>query len=537
MHAIRNRLRAMAIALAGAGLFATSAFAAPPEGFDARVEQAMRSRDVPGMAIAIVEDGQVTLAKGYGVRAIGGEAPVDADTLFPTGSTGKAVTAAALALLVDEGRLGWDDRVIDHLPDFRMYDAWVTREMTVRDLLVHRSGLGLGAGDLLFIPRSSRGRADIVRALRHIRPATGFRSGYAYDNILYIVAGELVAAVSGQDWESFVRERIFAPLGMRTAVSHENDRFANPNRAQPHARLDPRLRGLGPQQRLAEREGLGQVGAPAGGLSWSANDFARWLQVQLGRGALPGGNGRLYSEAAAQEMWTPQVQVPIRPYPEPIAMLTPQFSGYALGWNVQDYRGVKVVQHGGAVFGVLAFVALVPERGVGIALQINSEDVEVIRGVAHELLDHYLALEPRDWVADFTEWNRARLAGGLAALESMGTARRKASRPSLPLAAYAGRYADAWYGPIAIEHAGGRLRIDFSQTPGMTGTLSHWQYDTFRADWDDAAIEPAYVSFALDAEGAVSRITMKAASPTADFSYDYHDLLFEPLPEQPAGRR
>ena len=534
MHAIRTCLRAMAIAVAGAGLFATPAFAAPPEGFDARVEQAMRTRDVPGMAIAIVEDGQVTLAKGYGVRAIGSDAPVDADTIFPTGSTGKAVTAAALALLVDEGKLGWDDRVIDHLPDFRMYDAWVTREMTVRDLLVHRSGLGLGAGDLLFIPRSSRSRADIVRALRHIRPATSFRSGYAYDNILYIVAGELVAAVSGQDWESFVRERIFAPLGMRTAVSHENDRFANPNRAQPHARLDPRLRGLGPQQLLPEREGLGQVGAPAGGLSWSATDFARWLQVQLGRGALPGGQGRLYSEAAARQMWTPQVQVPIRPYPEPIAAITPQFSGYALGWNVQDYRGVKVVQHGGAVFGVLAFVALVPERGIGLALQINSEDVEVIRGLAHELLDHYLELEPRDWVADFSEWNRARLAGGLAALESMGTARRRASRPSLPLAAYAGRYVDAWYGPIAIEHANGRLRIDFSQTPGMAGTLSHWQYDTFRADWDDAAIEPAYVSFALDAEGAVSRITMKAVSPTADFSYDYHDLLFEPLPA-PAG--
>ncbi|MGJ4729689.1 serine hydrolase [Luteimonas sp. SDU101] len=526
MHPIRSCLCAMAVAIAGLSSF--PALAAPPPGFDERVEQAMRARDVPGMAIAVVEDGQVTLAKGYGVRALGDDAPVDANTIFPTGSTGKAVTAAALALLVDEGKMGWDDRVIDHLPDFRMYDAWVTREMTVRDLLVHRSGLGLGAGDLLFIPRSSRSRADIVRALRHIRPATSFRSGYAYDNILYIVAGELVAAVSGQDWESFVRERIFAPLGMRTAVSHEDARFANPNRAQPHARLDPRLRGLGPQQLLPEREGLGQVGAPAGGLSWSANDFARWLQVQLGRGAVPGG-ARLYSEAAAREMWTPQVQVPIRAYPEPIAALTPQFSGYALGWNVQDYRGVKVVQHGGAVFGVLAFVALVPERGIGIALQINSEDVEVIRGLAHELLDHYLELEPRDWVADFSEWNRARLAAGLSALESMGAARPKASRPSLPLAAYAGRYADAWYGPIAIEHARDRLRIDFQQTPGMTGTLSHWQYDTFRADWDDASIEPAYVSFALDAEGKVARITMKAVSPTADFSYDYHDLLFEPV--------
>ena len=527
MDVMSNCLRGAAIA--AMSLLAIAAHAAPPAGFDARVEQAMRTRDVPGMAIAIVEDGRVVHAKGYGVRRLGSPERVDADTIFPTGSTGKAVTAAALAILVDDGRLGWDDRVIDHLPDFRMHDAWVTREMTVRDLLLHRSGLGLGAGDLLFIPRSSRSRADIVRALRHIEPATSFRSGYAYDNILYIVAGELVAAVSGQAWEQFVDERIFAPLGMRTATSHEDRRFATDNRVQPHARLDPRLRGLGAQQVLPEREGLGQVGAPAGGLSWSANDFARWLQVQLALGAVPDGEGkRLWSEGSAREMWNPQVPVPIRAYPGPIADITPQFSGYALGWNVQDYRGAKVVQHGGAVFGVLAFTVQVPGHDLAISLQVNSEDVDVLRGLGYELLDHYLGFEPRDWVAAFTEWNRARLAGGLAALDAAGAQVRKASKPSLPASGYAGTYADAWYGPIAITDRGGTLRIDFRQTPGMQGTLSHWQYDTFRADFDDASIEPAYVSFALDAEGQVAQVRMKAVSPTADFSYDYHDLLFLP---------
>ncbi|WP_372018312.1 serine hydrolase [Pseudoxanthomonas sp. 10H] len=511
---------------AGAG----AATGTMPAGFDQRVAEAMRSRDVPGMAIAVVKGGEIVHARGYGVRRLGGAEPVDADTIFPTGSTGKAVTAAALAILVDDGKLGWDDKVADHLPDFRMYDPWVTREMTVRDLLLHRSGLALGAGDLLFIPRTSRSRADIVRALRHIKPATSFRSGYAYDNILYIVAGELVSQVSGQPWERFVRERIFVPMGMKTAVSDEKDRFATANRVQPHARLDPRLRGLGEQQVLPEREGLGQVGAPAGGLSWSANDFARWMQLQLGQGVVPGSDGgkRLYGEASANEMWTPQVPVPIRPYPAPISDITPQFSGYALGWNVQDYRGVKVIQHGGAVFGVLAFVVLVPEHDLGIALMINSEDVDVQRGLGFELLDHYLGFEPRDWVAAFSTWNRERLAGGLAALEGAGKASRKASRPSLPAAGYAGDYADAWYGPIAVAERDGKLRIDFRQTPDMAGTLSHWQYDTFRADWDDASIEPAYVTFALDADGKVERITMKAVSPLADFSYDYQDLLFQP---------
>ena len=527
MRCISRGLQAVAIALATT--FAFVAFAAPPAEFDARVLEAMRSRDVPGMAIAVVEDGRIVHAKGYGVRRLGADAAVDADTIFPTGSTGKAVTAAALAILVDDGKLGWDDKVIDHLPDFRMYDPWVTREMTVRDLLLHRSGLGLGAGDLLFIPRSSRSRADIVRALRHIKPATSFRSGYAYDNILYIVAGEVVAAASGQTWERFVRERIFKPLGMATAVSDEKDRFATANRAQPHARLDSRLRGLGAQQLLPEREGLGQVGAAAGGLSWSATDFARWMQVQLALGVLPGADaGRLYSEASAREMWNPQVTVPVRSYPAPISDITPQFSGYALGWNVQDYRGVKVVQHGGAVFGVLAFVVLVPERKLGIALQINSEDVEVMRGLGYELLDHYLGFEPRDWVAAFTTWNRERLAEGLAVLQGAGAPARKASRPSLPAAGYAGTYADAWYGTIAITEQDGNLRIDFKQTPRMAGALRHWQYDTFRIDWDDASIEPAYATFALDADGKIARITMKAVSPLADFSYDYHDLLFEP---------
>ncbi|WP_149195183.1 serine hydrolase [Luteimonas suaedae] len=524
-------------ALFAASLLAVAtALAAPPEGFDARVQETMQAHGVPGMAIAIVEGGEVVLARGYGVRKLGSPEKVDADTIFPTGSTGKAVTAAALAILVDDGKLGWDDRVIDHLPEFRMHDAWVTREMTVRDLLVHRSGLGLGAGDLLFVPRTSRSRAEVVRALRHIAPATSFRSGYAYDNILYVVAGELVAAVSGMRWEDFIRERVFAPAGMASSVSHEDDRFANPNRVHPHARIDGRMRGLGAQEVLPEREGLGQVAAPAGGLSSSANDLARWLQIQLAQGALPGdGDARLYSEANAREMWTPQVLTPVRQFPPPIDGITPQFSTYALGWSVQDYRGVKLVQHGGAVFGVLTMVVLVPDHDIGFSLQINSEEVVVLRGLMYELLDHYLDAPQKDWIAAFDAWNRTRFEAGQAALDAADEGGRKTGKPSLPPSGYAGAYADPWYGPIAISDEGDRLRIDFSQSPGMVGTLTHHQYDTFRADWDDRAIEPAYVTFALDADGKVDRITMKAVSPLADFSYDYQDLLFTPV-EDPGSK-
>ena len=235
---MRMRLVAVMVLGLGTSILSATLLAATPDGFDARVEALRNRTGVPGMAIAIVENGQVTLAKGYGVRKLGSTTAVDAHTIFPTGSTGKAFTVAALGILVDQGRIGWDDKVIDHLPGFQMYDPWVTREMTIRDLLVHRSGLGLGAGDLLFVPRSNLGRAEAVKRLRHIKPASSFRSGYAYDNILYMVAGQLIEAVTGQTWEAFTADHVLKPAGMLDSTADDGPRFETTNRAQPHARLN-----------------------------------------------------------------------------------------------------------------------------------------------------------------------------------------------------------------------------------------------------------------------------------------------------------
>ena len=527
MPALTFRLRTLSLAVGLA--FASLASAAPPPDLDARINAVIHEYGVPGMAVAIVENGKVVHAKGYGVRKLGSTEAVDADTIFPIGSTSKAMTTAALAVLVDQKKIGWDDRVIDHLPSFQMYDPWVTREITIRDLLVHRSGLGLGAGDLMFVPRTSLTRAETVRRLRYIKPATSFRSGYAYDNVLYMVAGELVEAVSGQSWEDFVRDNIFKPAGMSVSTDEAKTFFATGNRVQPHARMDGGFRGIGTQEVLDEREVVvSRNAAPAGGISSSANDMGRWLAIQLGHGALPGdGKARLFSEDASREMWTPQVLMPITQYPAPIAEATPQFSAYALGWDVEDYRGVKIISHGGAVFGVQTIVVLVPGKNVGFSLQINSEDGVVLRGVANELLDYYLGAPKRDWVADFGSFKKARVERAKAALASLKQ-EKKPSRPSLPVAGYAGRYSDPWYGPIEITQQNGKLRIDFKQTPNMAGALEHWQYDTFIARWDDRTIEPAYVTFALDANGGVDRITMKPVSPLADFSWDFQDLLFTP---------
>ena len=520
----RTTLAVLMFALA----LAASAQAAPPDAFAARVDKLRKDIGVPGMAIAIVEGGKVTLAKGFGVRALGSPTPVDADTIFPTGSTGKAFTVAALGILVDEGKIGWDDKVIDRLPGFQMYDPWVTREMTIRDLLVHRSGLGLGAGDLLFVPRTNLSRAESVRRLRYIKPATSFRSGFAYDNILYMVAGELIEAVSGETWEKFVAERVFKPAGMLHSTSDNDVRFAAADRAQPHARVKGPFRGIGEQTALDERDDLGRTAAPAGGLAISANDMARWLLIQLGGGKLPEGNGRLFSEAAHDEMWRPMVLQPITPRPDNLKPTQPMFNTYALGWDVRDYRGAKIVWHGGAVFGFLAAVVLIPEKHVGFSILINSEDGEIIYGLLFELLDFYLGQPANDWPTKFRALKRQRLDDALKSFQSAAASPANVG-PSLPLQRYAGTYADPWYGNIDIAQADGKLTIDFKSTPRMGGILEHWQYDSFITRFDDKTIEPAYVTFGLNADGKVERITMKPVSPVADFSYDYQDLSFTPI--------
>ena len=501
--------------------------AAPPAGFDNRVEALRRQVGVPGMAIAIVEDGRTTLARGFGVRKIGSTQRVDGDTIFPTGSTGKAVTAVALATLVDAGKIGWDDKVIDRLPGFQMYDPWVTREMTIRDLLVHRSGLGPGAGDLLFVPRSNLSRAETVRRLRFIKPATSFRGTFAYSNLFYLVAGQLIEEVSGQTWEDYVREHVFAATGMTRSTTDNGRRFADANRAYPHARMNGGLRGAGDQELLDERDDLGRNAAPAGGMAVSANDMAKWLAMQLAGGQVAG-RPRLLSAATHAETWKPVVVMPIGRLPPALAATQPTSSAYALGWDVQTYRGAKIIWHGGAVLGFKTAVVLLPEKKVGFSIEINSEDGEIIRGLMFELIDHYLGLPADRWPEKWMTYRNEQVAGGLATLKAV-SAKPVAVGPSLALANYTGTYADPWYGQIVVAPKGNALTIDFKSTPRMGGALQHWQYDTFVTRFDDKTIEPAYVTFALGADGKVERVTMKPESPIADFSWDYKDLLFTPV--------
>jgi len=511
---------------------AASASAAPPPGFEQRVEQLRKQFGVPGVSIAIVEDGKVTLAKGWGVRDITTNQPVDADTIFFTGSTGKAFTNAALATLVDEGKLKWDDKVIDHMPDFRMWDPWVTREMTIRDLLVHRSGLGLGEGDLLFLPNSTLSRKETVRRIRYLKPATSFRSGYAYDNILYMAAGQLIEEVSGETWETYIHDHVFGPLGMNHSTDSDAEYQANPDHARPHSRSGGAIHGLGTQTPLDDTATIAQNAAPAGGLAISANDMSRWLLTQLGHGKIPGSDKRLFSDEQSTQMWTGVVPTPIRQFPAQFGATQAHFNEYALGWDISDYRGAKVVGHDGAVLGSQATIALLPDNNVGIFIAANSEDGEIILGLRDELLDYYLGAPRSNWPEKFHEWKIGRLN---QAAKQVQTAEAKPAQigPSLPLDHYAGDYTDPWYGTIKVRQSGQGLTIDFPHSSGMEGPLTHYQYDTFKTNPSLNWVEPAYVTFSIGADGKVDRVTMKPVSPAADFSWDYQDLMF--TPEKPTG--
>ena len=511
-------------------LVSLPALAAPPAAFNARVESLRQSAGVPGMAIAIVENGKTSMAQGFGTRQLGNNTLVDGDTLFPIGSTTKGITAAALATLVDDGKIGWDDKVVKHLPNFQMYDPWVTREITIRDLLVHRSGLGPGGGDLLFVPRTNLSRAETVRRVRYLKPKTSFRSTFAYSNLMYVVAGELIEAVSGRNWEQYLLERVLRPAGMQRSTTDNAANFKVENRAFPHARMSGGLRGVGQQELLDERDDLGRNAAPGGGVASSANDLAQWLHVML-RAGMPATGPRIFSAQTHAAMLTPNMLLPVSVAPAELKETQAIFSAYGLGWNVTDYRGAKMIWHGGAVFGFKTAVVILPEHDVGFAITINSEDGELIRGLMYELADHYLKLPRRDWPAVFQAYRQKQLANGQRVWQSARTRPAAAAVGTPPPhITLAGTYADPWYGNIDIRAANDILRIEFTSTPRMGGRLEHWQGPTFITRFDDKTIEPAYVTFAFNPRGQVERITMKPASPVADFSWDYQDLSFAPIP-------
>ncbi len=494
---------------------------APPSDLDAWVARSMKEFEVPGIAIAIVNDGKVVLAKGYGVRKLGDRAAVDERTMFGIGSNTKAFTTAALATLVDEGKLSWDDPVYQRLPGFQMYDPYVSHEMTIRDLLTHRSGMGLGEGDLLIFPHTTYTRDDIIHRLRYMKPVSSFRSRYAYDNLLYITAGQIIPAVTGTSWDDFVRQRIFLPLGMK-ASNLSNAAFKpGDDYALPHSRVDGKLQ-------VVEFGNLDNA-APAGAINSSAADMAQWMILQLGRGRVPNSDTRLFSEKQSREMWSPQTILPMGDPSPSLQALKTNFAAYGLGWGLRDYHGWKLVGHTGGVSGFVSRVMLVPDENLGIAILTNAEESGAFDSILYHIIDAYLGIPPTDWIAAFKAAKDREEQAAAEVEKRQSNFRAVDSKPSLLLEKYAGVYADAWYGTATIRAGSGKLVLSFEHTPTMVGELEHWQYDTFKTHWRDRTIADAFVSFSLRPDGAIEHFKMAPVSPLADFSFDYQDVLFEPV--------
>ena len=494
---------------------------AAPKEVDAYVTQALKRFGQPGVGIAVVQDGKVVFAQGWGVRKVGEPAPVTGETMFQIASNSKAVTSAALAILVDDGKLKWDDPVTDYLPWFRLGgDAYITREMTIRDLLCHRSGLSLGAGDLLWW-FGDFDREEIARRLRYITPATSFRTHYAYDNVLFIVAGEVVKAASGMSWDDFVRTRIFQPLGMRHVNTSVRDFRPGDNVAVPHARVNT----AGAMEPIGW-DTVDNIGAGAA-VNASVADWAKWLMVQLDSGRVDATH-RLWQAEQTRALWNPEINIPVSVPAPPFTALRANFSGYALGWQVRDYRGLKLVTHTGGLAGMLSRVFMVPEKRLGIVVFTNGE-TNAFNALGWWVLDYYLGAPRTDWVAAYSQAGDETLTRDRAFEDSATAARHADVGPSLPLDKLAGRYTDAWYGDVtlAVEH--GHLVLHWSRSPGLTADLEHWQYDTFRARMRVKYAADAFVTFQLTPEGTVDRMLLAPFLPSTDFSFDYQDLLFHPV--------
>jgi len=496
---------------------------------DAIVGDFMDVFGLPGIALAVAGAQGPGYVKGYGVRKAGEPARVDVETSFAIGSTSKAFLSACLAILVDEGKLAWDDPVRRHLPEFRLHDPVVSDMMTVRDLLLHNSGLPLGAADLMQFPYTDHRPEEVLAALRHFSPGTGFRSGYAYDNCLYIVAGILLERVSGASWEQFASKRLFTPLGMRGAVANPT-LVTSSNRAGRHARLGPPVIGMGSLEPIVPSE-TALIG-PAGGINCSAAALLPWLRVQLGRGVLADG-GRLWSAAQADDMWTARTLIASGPGPTADAPQRSVLQAYALGWGVSDFRGNRMLAHAGGLAGQTSRVTLLPERQLGLALLSNSGDAEPLSSLRYALLDSLLGVAKYDWIGA----TRATIDHVEAQVrEAAGTGDFLAPRggPSLALARYAGLYRDAWYGEVMIDFGPDGLGISFTRSPSMRSTLEPFGEDAFRTRFPRGTAEDAILRFHIR-DGAIEKLSLRALSPLADFSFDYHHLLLLPVPSNRSG--
>lgn len=485
---------------------------------DRLVERALKAFDVPGIAIAIVKDDKIVYAKGYGVRSLNTGKKVDENTLFGIASNSKAFTTAAIGILSDEGKLKLDDKVTDYIPEFKLYDPYVTAEFTIRDLLTHRSGLGLGAGDLMDFPDSTDFTLkDVIHNLRYLKPVSSFRSKYDYDNQLYKVAGEIIARVSGMSWEEFIESRIMKPLQMmHSSASYQRIKDYS-NVVDAHSPVEGKV--------VVIPRYLSITGNAAGGIYSSVNDLSKWVIMQMNNGKYGDGK-QLFSEGIHWQMWSPQTIIPVGQSP----YYNTHFAAYGLGWGLSDVKGYKQVSHTGGIDGMVTQVQLLPELKLAIIVLTNQMSGAAFTAITNQIKDSYLGIKnPRDWVKTLSDAEKANKGGAdkvTTEVWKQVEATKKAGVKT-DLTPFAGTYRDNWLGDVTISLKDGQLFFAAKHSPKLSGQLLAYKGNTFVVKWNYRSMEAdAFAMFSVDENGVPSGMKMKPVSPATDFSFDFQDLDF-----------
>lgn len=476
--------RWLTAALLGAAQTPLAAQAKPDwAAFDMYVAKAAAEWRIPALAIAIVKDDSVVFARGYGVLQKGTSQPATEHTRFAIGSTTKAMTSAALAMLVDEGKLTLDDPVTKHIPELQLHDPWATRELTIRDLLTHRSGLP--GTDLFWASSWKYSQAEIIRRLRYIQPTASFRSQWQYHNVLYALTGVIIERVSGMPWEQFLRTRLFAPLGMNETEPLNSTIAGKPNVAVPHALTNDSVTVVP----VRSTDGV----ASAGSVWSSVSDMARWMRFVIDSGRV--GNKRLIQQRTFAELITPQIQAPMEQYPA-LQLAKPDFFSYGLGWFIQSYRGQQVWMHTGSINGLSAIIGFEPNKRLGVVVLENLDHAELRHGLMYTVFDLFENGPRRDWSVDL----KAIFARPTA---SAAQAARATSVPSLPLERYAGTYVAPAYGDVHVTFQNGALQASVVTDPAAP--LEPMSFEAFRTNPGGGA-RPTVLTFVPDGNGGVSAV-------------------------------
>lgn len=483
---------------------------------DELIQSTLKTFDVPGMSVGVIKDGKIIYSKGFGVRSLTSKQPMDDNTLVGIASNSKGFTCTALAILADEGKLNWDDKVSKYIPEFQMYDPYVSQNVTIKDLVTHRAGLGLGQGDLMFFPEGGNMTVnDIVHNVRYLKPENPFRTTLDYNNIMFIVAGEVIHRVSGLSWAEFIEQRIMKLVGMTSSFGSYNRAKAVANKIDAHAPVDGKA--------IAVPHDWNETANAAGGIMSNIKDMTTWAEFMLNNFTTKDGK-KLVSDKNVQQLWSLQI-------PSDVAAKNPydtSFYGYGLGWFLSDVKGHKQVQHTGGLIGTVTQFTLIPDMKLGIVVLTNQQSGAAFNTITNTVKDSYLGVADRNWLKTYSE-RMAKAEEGFNKQKKEAFAKSEAFKKDKNLQPkaeqFVGTYNDKWFGDVEIAQQGSGYRISCKSSPRLKGELLPYSNNSFIIKWDDRSYDAdAYIIFDYDENGRAQSARVKPISDVTDFSFDFEDL-------------